>query len=138
LNEADLSIHLIGENYGIIPEGAHQSIVEIQNNIAASSSAVSGIPRFIWIPEGCTPDDDRQVNYIERLNSGKEGIAGADLVEGSLEDFKSVVIDKLNSMKKEEEKEKEKEKDEPGLMETSAKIIYLICDVSDIDDIQPL
>ncbi len=132
LDEVDMSIHLLGENYGIIPEGAQKSIVEIQNDFAASYSAANAVPRFIWIPEGCEPADERQVNFIDRLNSGKDGIAGADLVQGSLEDFKGVVIDKLNSLKKEEKK------DEPEVYDESSKVIYLICDISDIDEIRPL
>lgn len=135
LSESDLTIHLLGENYGVVPEGAQKSIVEIQNEVAASYSVAKNIPRFIWVPEGCEPVDDRQLNFIDRLNAGREGIAGADLVQGSLEDFKSVVIDKLNSMKKEEKKE------EPAAVDgddDGAKIIYLICDISDIDEIRPL
>ncbi|MES3019701.1 MAG: hypothetical protein V4721_18070 [Bacteroidota bacterium] len=134
LGESDLTIHLLGENYGVVPEGAQKSIVEIQNDVAASYSAANSIPRFIWIPEGCEPADERQINFIDRLNSGQEGIAGADLVQGSLEDFKSVVIDKLNAMKKEEKKEEQA----PVLTDDGAKIIYLICDISDIDEIRPL
>ncbi|HEY1009442.1 MAG: toll/interleukin-1 receptor domain-containing protein [Daejeonella sp.] len=134
LAESDLTIHLLGENYGVVPEGAQKSIVEIQNDVAASYSAANGIPRFIWIPEGCEPGDERQISFIDRLNAGKGGITGADLVQGSLEDFKSVVIDKLNSMKKEENKEEAA----PEMYDETAKIIYLICDISDIDEIRPL
>jgi hypothetical protein len=129
-----LTIHLVGENYGEIPEGAQKSIVEIQNDVAASFSAANSIPRFIWIPEGCEPDDERQISFIDKLNTGKEGIAGADLVQGSLEDFKSIVIDKLKSMKKEVKKEVL----QPEVYDESSKIIYLICDLSDIDEIRPL
>ena len=134
LNETVLTIHLLGENYGVVPEGAQKSIVEIQNDVAASFSVANSVPRFIWIPEGCEPGDDRQISFIDKLNSGKEGISGADLVQGSLEDFKSIVIDKLNSMKKEIKKEVE----QPEIYNDSSKIIYLICDLSDIDEIRPL
>jgi hypothetical protein len=134
LNETVLTIHLLGENYGVVPEGAQKSIVEIQNDVAASFSAANSVPRFIWIPEGCEPGDDRQISFINKLNSGKEGISGADLVQGSLEDFKSIVIDKLNSMKKEIKKDVE----QPEIFNDSSKIVYLICDLSDIDEIRPL
>lgn len=134
LNETVLTIHLLGESYGVIPEGAQKSIVEIQNDVAASFSAANSVPRFIWIPEGCEPNDERQVSFIDKLNSGKEGVVGADLVQGSLEDFKSIVIDKLKSMKKEIKKEEL----QPEVYDGSSKIIYLICDLSDIDEIRPL
>ena len=138
LNETILTIHLVGENYGAIPEGAQKSIVEIQNDVAASFSAANSVPRFIWIPEGCEPNDERQISFIDKLNTGKEGIAGADLVQGSLEDFKSIVIDKLKSMKKEVKKEVKREELQPEIDDESSKIIYLICDLSDIDEIRPL
>ena len=134
LNETVLTIHLLGESYGVIPEGAEKSIVEIQNDVAASFSAANSVPRFIWIPEGCEPDDERQISFIDKLNTGKEGIAGADLVQGSLEDFKSIVIEKLKSMKKEIKKEEL----QPEIYDESSKIIYLICDLTDINEIRPL
>jgi hypothetical protein len=136
LKEVNLSIHLLGENYGVVPEGAQKSIVEIQNEVAASYSAVSDVPRFIWIPEGCEPADDRQVTFIDKLNTGKEGITGADLVQGSLEDFKSVVLDKLESLKRAAKKEEPAETTDSG--DPSSKIIYLICDILDLDEIRPL
>ena len=70
LAESDLTIHLLGENYGVVPEGAQKSIVEIQNDVAASYSTANSIPRFIWIPEGCEPADERQISFIDKLNSG--------------------------------------------------------------------
>lgn len=133
LKEVDLSIHLLGENYGVIPEGTQKSIVEIQNDVASSFSVTNNIPRFIWIPENCEPSDDRQIGFINKLSSGYEGVAGADLVNSSLEDFKSAVIDKLESLKKEEKKEEPAATAEGGL-----KIIYLICDALDLEEIRPL
>ncbi len=133
LKEAEMSIHLLGENYGVVPEGTQKSIIEIQNEVATSFSATNNVPRFIWIPEGCEPRDERQVSFIEQLNSGRGGIAGADLVEGSLEDFKSIVIDKLDAMQKEKTKEEPVED-----ITTSTKIIYLICDLLDLEEIRPL
>ncbi len=129
----DLSIHLVGKNYGVIPEGTSKSIVEIQNDIGSAYSASRTMPRLIWIPEGGEPMDERQLTFIDKLNAGKEGITGADLVKGSLEDFKIIVKDKLKVM---EEKEKKSEPQNTAVAD--AKLIYLICDLLDIEDIKPL
>jgi hypothetical protein len=51
MKESQLSIHLVGNNYGIIPEGSEKSIVEIQNEIGASISISDNLPRLIWVPE---------------------------------------------------------------------------------------
>lgn len=134
LQETDLSIHLIGENYGIVPEGAQKSIVEIQNEISAAQSMEGKLPRLIWISETGEPVDERQISFIEKLNNGKEGITGADLVKGSLEEFKILVTDKLRSL---EEKEKKTEVTTTG-GHGAPHIIYLICDAQDLDDIKPL
>ncbi len=139
MQEADLSIHLLGSGYGVVPEGTQKSIVEIQNEIASAQSAAKGLPRLIWMPESNMPTDDRQQTFVDKLASGKEGIAGADLIVGSLEDFKSIISDKLKRL--EEEK-----KPEPVTLlsnaavasEKKAKLIYLICDMQDMDLIKPL
>ncbi|MES2373035.1 MAG: toll/interleukin-1 receptor domain-containing protein [Bacteroidota bacterium] len=144
LKETELSVHLIGENYGIVPEGTHKSIVEIQNEIASATSSVSNLQRLIWIPEGLSPKEERQQSFVNKLNEGKDGITGADLIFSSLEDFKGIMTDKIAAIKKakiklEEKKEKEKE---PAVATQNnrggSRIVYLICDMLDIDEIKPL
>jgi hypothetical protein len=140
MQEADLAIHLLGSGYGVVPEGTQKSIVEIQNEIASAQSAAKGLPRLIWVPESNVPTDDRQQSFLNKLESGKEGIAGADLIVSSLEDFKSIISDKLRRL------EDEKKKPEPvaapvaaaGTGEKSSKLVYLICDMQDMDLIKPL
>ena len=141
LKETRLSIHLIGEHYGIIPEGTQKSIIEIQNEIAAAASGNTSLERLIWIPEGQTAREERQQNFINKLNEGSEGITGADLIYGSLEDFKGVMMDKLAAIEKEKNKAKEEAASElksaTGTTKNPA-IVYLICDLTDLDDIRPL
>ncbi len=147
LKQTELSVHLIGENYGIVPEGTQKSIVEIQNEVAASASAASGLQRLIWVPEGYSPKEERQQSFINKLNEGTEGITGADLIFSSLEDFKGIMTDKIASIEKakqKEEEKKEKEKAAPAATAVAAaeksgsRIVYLICDMLDLDDIRPL
>ena len=142
LKETKLSIHLIGENYGIVPEGTQKSIIELQNEIAAAASGGSkSLERLIWIPEGNAPKEERQQNFVNKLNEGKEGITGADLVYGSLEDFKGVMMDKLAAIEREKNKAKEAAATQPATANDAAKgsgIVYLICDLTDIDAIKPL
>jgi hypothetical protein len=137
LQDTTLSIHLVGENYGIVPEGTQKSIIELQNEIAAATSGGNQLERLIWIPEGKEAKEERQQSFINRLNEGKEGVTGADLVYGSLEDFKSVVFDKLAAI----EKQRKKEPEPAAVTEvatSSTGIVYLICDVLDLEDIKPL
>ncbi len=46
LAKASLSIHLIGRNYGLIPEGAKDSIVVIQNELAIARGEREPLPEL--------------------------------------------------------------------------------------------
>jgi hypothetical protein len=134
MHESQLSIHLVGNNYGIIPEGSEKSIVEIQNEIGASKSVSDNLSRLIWIPEDIDPGDERQKTFLQKLVSGnKEAIAGADLIKGSIEDFKSIMHDKLKAMESVHEAAAQVQE-----VATGNKMVYLICDIQDLDIIAPL
>ncbi len=134
LDDSQLAIHLIGNNYGIVPEGTEKSIIELQNEIGATKSITENLSRLIWVPENIDPGDERQKKFLQKLNSGnRESIAGADLIKGSIEDFKSVVHDKLKSMEVKEEAPQKEASADP-----SRKMVYLICDIQDLDAIVPL
>ncbi|HAI83311.1 MAG TPA: hypothetical protein DCL43_06570, partial [Chitinophagaceae bacterium] len=142
IEQADVAIHIVGSGYGVVPEGIQQSIVEVQNSIASAQSSVVNLPRLIWVPEGTEPSDDRQIAFVEKLNLGKEGVAGADLVYGDQEDFKGIVLDKL---KKLQEPPPPVVVIEPQHSDASTRttksgggIVYLICDMQDVDTIKPL
>ncbi|MCD6010514.1 MAG: hypothetical protein K0Q79_376 [Flavipsychrobacter sp.] len=136
MKEAQLAIHLVGNNYGIVPEGAEKSIVEIQNEIGVSHSVAENLSRLIWIPEHMDPVDERQKVFLQKLTTGnKDVIAGADVVKGSIEDFKSVIHDKLVAM---EEDNKVATGSGVQQSESSNKMVYLICDIQDLENIRPL
>ncbi len=52
LKRCSLSIHLVGKNYGIMPEGAMQSLVQIQNELAIERGNQGDFSRLLWIPAG--------------------------------------------------------------------------------------
>ena len=79
------------------------------------------------------PEDERQKKFLQRLMAGnKDVLAGADMVKGSIEDFKSVVHDKLKAMEAVVEQPQQTEEGQSG------KMVYLICDMQDLDIIAPL
>ena len=63
--------------------------------------------RLIWLPPDLTSEEERQVQFIERLHTDVRIQEGADLLQTSLEDFKSVVLRRAAP----EEKEKMREED---------------------------
>jgi hypothetical protein len=87
-----LSIHLIGRNYGLIPEGATDSIVVKQNELAIERGAGGAFSRLVWLPPGLASEEERQLRFIDRLQTDVRIQAGADILQTSLEDFKSVAL----------------------------------------------
>jgi hypothetical protein len=126
---AKLSVHLIGANYGIVPEGASRSIVRLQNEIAAERNRDHAFSRVLWMPVGLTPQEDVQTQFIEYLRTDAATQQGAELLQTPLEELKNVIQLRLSS-------NGEKPKDKPSGA-TPLKI-YLIFDKRDLEGIMPL
>ena len=108
LEEAALSVHIIGERYGIIPEDGDRSIVEVQNEIASEVSKGKPLERIIWIPEDAAPTDQRQVQFVKSLMRDPDSQCNADLVVGTVEDLKGDILEKLDEL------EEQKKQGRPG------------------------
>jgi hypothetical protein len=126
---AKLSIHLIGGNYGIIPEGAgSRSIVSLQNEIAAERSRDEAFPRMLWLPVGLNPHEEMQAQFIEHLRTDSATQRGAELLQTPLEELKSIIQLRLTS-------NDHKPEASPG---QSPPKIYLIFDKRDLEGVLPL
>jgi hypothetical protein len=142
LEQAHLSIHLIGGNYGAVPDGpSHRSVVEIQNSIAAERSRSAGLKRLIWLPEGLSSDQPDQVRFIEALLNEPQPQLGADLLRGSAEEFRTSLHITLDAM---EHSKPATTSDDPELLDpkdpaaSGAPMIYLICVREDRKETMPL
>ena len=132
VNECELSIHIIGSNFGLVPEGTTKSKVQLQNDIASKISDQKGLKRLIWLPPEIKLEDERQINFIEDLKRSDSLLKGADLLIGPIEDLEFAIDDKLFKSKVEEIfNEDDSDNDRP-------KQIYLICDQLDIESIMPI
>ena len=129
LSRSHLAVHMIGEHYGIIPEGESRSVIELQNELAATRK--EGLRRIIWMPVGLQPQDESQQRFVRELRLGLSSQNEADLLETKLEDLKTVIQEKLNSQIK----------PEPTAAATGngeAANVYLICDKQDMDSVRPI
>src|SRR5262249_57483255 len=99
LCKCSMSIHLIGRNYSLVPEGAGASLQEIQNELAIERGEQGGFSRLLWIPQGLQVDDPRQRSVIDRVRLDPRVQKGADLLETYLEDLRTVIDDALRTMK---------------------------------------
>jgi hypothetical protein len=128
VGRAKLSVHLIGDKYGLIPEGASHSIIHMQNEIAAERSRNEAFSRLLWLPVGLKPHEPQQEQFIEQLKTNSEMQQGAELLQTPLEELKTIIQKRLSSNGKKPEAP-------PG---KSAPKIYLICDRRDGEDVAPL
>ena len=132
LRRCRLSIHLIGERHGRVPEAATQSVEELQNALAAMCSQKNAaFSRLVWLPPGVHTTDERQQAFLTALQNDLALQVGDDLLQTNLEELKTVIQDKL----KPPEAQKEAPIDAGSAGPTR---IYLIHDQQDQDAVQPL
>ena len=92
LQDCALSIHVVGEGYGAVPDGpAARSVVMHQNDLAVARSKAGGLARLIWLPEGTASAHAPQQAFIEALHHDAQAQWGADLITGGLEELKAAM-----------------------------------------------
>lgn len=133
LERSALSVHLIGTRYGSTPEDDARSIVRIQEQLAAEHGATnSAFLRLLWIPPGLTTGalvikDERQNSFVAELNNRMT--AGAELLQTSVEDLKTRIVEKLNPPAKALSR---------GAASSKLKQVYLICENRDRSFVRPI
>lgn len=134
LARCGLSVHLIGKRYGSTPEDNPRSLVCIQDDLAAQRAAKDpNFSRLLWMPQGLmTPaleiTDERQKEFVTALQNrvGER----AELLQTSIEDLKTRIVEKLNPPAKQAATAK------PA--RSKLKQVYLICENRDRSFIRPI
>jgi len=132
LSHCSLAVHLIGRNYGLVPEESQKSIVEMQHHLSVQRSHETiGFSRLVWIPADIEIDDPRQRVFVEALREDPPLQPGDDLVQATLEEFKSILRDRLVRSSQHQL--------EQVLAKTLGPTrVYLLCDQQDVDAVRPL
>jgi hypothetical protein len=142
LEQAHLSIHLIGSHYGAVPDGpSHHSVVEIQNSIASERSGRDGFKRLIWLPEGLSSTQPDQVRFLHSLANEAQAQRGADLLRGSLEQLRTVLhstLERIENPWHPRTVEAVDPSTAAGLASPGGRMIYLICVEKDRSQTLPL
>jgi hypothetical protein len=94
---SQMSLHLMGRTYSVVPEGASESLVELQCNLARERAGDGEFSRLMWIPQGLEVQDERQRQVLERMRSDPRMEEGADLLETFLDDFRTLVQQRLEA-----------------------------------------
>jgi hypothetical protein len=130
LKNSRLSVHLIGENYGVIPEmETERSIVRLQQELAVERGDNAEFSRLIWMPPGLEPKDERQRKFVVDLQNSFTSDNGSELLQVKLEDLKTIIQTKLIQKSNGASLKSQK----PG-----AGLVYLICDRQDVAAAEPL
>jgi hypothetical protein len=135
LGRSVLTVHLIGKRYGATPEDDPRSIISIQEELGAQRCAKdSSFTRLLWMPQGLsTPalevTDERQKTFITGLQN-RIG-CGAELLQTSIEDLKTRIIEKLSPPAKPAAAAKQNGR-------SKLKQVYLICENRDRGLVRPI
>jgi len=132
LTRCRMSIHLIGKNYSLVPEGGTESLQQIQNEAAIERGEKGEFSRLLWIPHGLQVEDERQGKFIEQLRLDPRMQKGTDLLETFLEDLRTVIQDRLA-------RPPEPEPVAPAPLAAGENVsqLYLIYDQRDVDVAAP-
>lgn len=130
LSQCQLSIHLIGEKYGVVPDGpSDKSTATFQNEVAAEYSQSNGLRRIIWMQEGAESEQMRQQNFIDSLQRDPEAQRGAELVIGTFEDLRTATEGAISLIERERSDEKPAESD--SIENKTDRHVYLVCTEQD-------
>ena len=128
-----LSVHLVGKRYGSAPEDDARSAIRIQEQLAAEHGAANpAFLRLLWMPPGLMTEampvsDERQTSFVTELQ--KRITTGAELLQTSVEDLKTRIVEKLNPPAKSIARESQRAR---------LKQVYLICENRDRSLIRPI
>jgi hypothetical protein len=97
LKEANLSIHILGKEYGKDIQGGNKSIVDLQNQLAAEYCKKSGskLKRVVWQSPDDVIKDQKQREFIDELVKSPDQLAGAEFLKIPIEYLKSLSVDIL-------------------------------------------
>ena len=129
LDRCGLAVHLIGSNYGGVPDGpSHKSIVVLQNEMAVKRSKDRALKRLIWLPAETKSEQPQQQVFIDALQSDATVQFGADLISDGMEELKATVHKTLKELQRPATKAKVKRTKTRSTAETSTeRLIYLNC-----------
>ena len=130
LARCQLSIHLVGEKYGVVPDGpSDKSVVILQNELAIARCRQAPLRRLIWLPEGTRSDSMLQQQFIDGLLNQANQQTGADLISGDLLSLKSAIHAVLKKI--EAAAEAANVRPRPSVRASEPKQIYILCTESD-------
>jgi len=100
LKRSSLSVHLVGRNYGAVPEGAgEKSKAWLQHELAMQRGKDPNFVRLIWLSNDDGPADIRQLNFLRYLRDDSEAQSSAEFLQKkNIEEVKWILQQKLKTI----------------------------------------
>ena len=83
LSESSMSIHPVGKAYGVVPEGESESLIAIQNRLAAQKSQSGS--SIVYLDSSMWRSRWQQV-VVQALKTVPDLYAGSEIIQGQLPD----------------------------------------------------
>jgi hypothetical protein len=125
LAKCTIAVHLLGQRYGVTPEDSSESVPALQLRLTAEAASRPDLQRLIWTPAGGESADERQRDFVRRVQTVPALHQRAEIIEGNLNLLKKDLIRRLAPP---EEKPKAAP---PAKSPNGAPKLYLICDPKD-------
>ena len=138
LGQCDISIHLLGADYGIVPDKSEKSMVFIQAQQAAEKSRDGQIRRLVCISQNADHTDERQQAFINYVKDEQNISPFDDIFETPIKQIASTIVEKIKIIKEKRHKKKEDEIAAHAGLDGLPRQIYLICDRKDLEHITEL
>jgi len=137
--QSEIAVHLVGEQYGAVPDGPNDdSKAIIQNRLAAAHSSTSDMSRLIWIAPNVQTNNPKQESFISELQTDAQAQQGADLLIGDIEKLKTALSDLLDQNQKTRNAAADNGDEHEQSENTDESRVYLICTEQDRKATVPL
>jgi hypothetical protein len=137
LRRAAMSVHLIGANYGFVLEGEIKSNLWVQHDLAMERGADANFRRLVWMPRDLASPDQRQRDFVTYLTEDAGTQNGADLLNGNIEELKTVIHETLVDIRRRKDERRQKPAAGEPVLATAARAaddpirVYVMCEPAD-------
>lgn len=100
LTRCDVAVHLVGSEYGFVPEGEEKkSNVWIQHELALSHARKGNLKQIVWLSRNGEPGV-RQKAFVNYLRADREATAQSETLEGGIEELKTEIYDTFDRLER--------------------------------------
>jgi serine/threonine protein kinase len=128
LAKCTIAVHLLGRHYGVTPEDSSESIPALQVRLTSMHAERKALQRLIWMP-GDESADQRQRDFLRRVQEDSTLHAQAEIIEGNLNVLKKDLVRRLNPPEEKPASPPARAAAKPAA--NGAPKLYLICDPRD-------